>query len=462
MINEMSDEAFVFGVYTNYQLNLDPGRTKSMFQAKWRSQEKVRLDLGLRIAVNEYDYVCLANTDNSEAGFLVNIVSLSDLEYQLKNVEERDNSYWIKFSSAPVVNGRNPTGRDFKIRETFIPRSQEGGTTDNPNGDRFETALPVPASSGALPTFIDFAEERLELGIDYGAVGGPSFNTEIVLNSIGSSSRNATSVFPTGRWQLGDRVIADSDDGLKEVSYLKKFHAERLGSYQGFRYKDWTDYQAYHQIIGVGDGVKTAFTLSKAYKVGNAVTRRPILKPVIGTVVLYANGESTAAASEPGGVGWTVNHSTGVISNPEPIEPGVVLSASFEFDVPVWFESDEIGFDLQGFSDDGGAIYRLESVFVVEGKIPPGGETIAPVGLHVNEETSFQRPPKYTKITTELDLGIIYDTIERQSFTTLRTELKSGYQLRNALREKSKLLVDLGSRVYDRDELDTLLAYFWN
>lgn len=418
-----------------------------MFQAGWRSQSMVRLDLGLRIAVNEYDYVVLANVDNSEPGFKINIVSLSDLEYQLKNVEERDNSYWIEFSSAPTVNGLNPTGRDFKIRETQKP-IEVPVVADNPNQVRF--IEPVPSNKTPVaPTFIDFAEERLGLGYDYGAVGGPSFNTEIVETSDGSTSRNTLHHLPLGRWQLGDRMVTESEaDKLTEVSYLKSFHSSRQGSYQGFRYKDWNDYQAIHQIIGIGDGVTTQWQLKKAYKAGDAVAYRPITKPVFGTVIIYANGETTEAASEPGGEGWTVYHSTGVISNSEPLGLGVVLSASFEFDVPVWFETDEIGFSLQGYEPESGdSIYRLESVFVVEKPIP----------LTV---PWFLTPP--LKINTELDLGIVYETTERRSFETLSVKLKSEYVKRSVLQEKSKLLFDLGARVYDRIELDRLLAYFWN
>jgi uncharacterized protein (TIGR02217 family) len=235
---------------------------------------------------------------------------------------------------------------------------------------------------------------------------------------------------------------------VSSVTYLKDFHAERRGSSQGFRYKDWTDYQGIHQIIGIGDGVTTQWQLSKSYIVGDAVAIRPITKPVFGTVVLYANGRKTEAATEPGGVGWTVDHRNGVISNPEPIEPGVVLSASFEFDVPVWFETDEIGFSLQGFSPEtNDSIYRLESVFVVERPIP-------------TSITSAINPQR--KVSKELDLGIIYDTVERRSFSTERQDLKSGYVLSVPKQEKSKLMFDLGNRVYDRIELDRLLAYFYN
>ena len=418
-----------------------------MFQAGWRSQSMVRLDLGLRIAVNEYDYVVLANVDNSEPGFKINIVSLSDLEYQLKNVEERDNSYWIEFSSAPTVNGLNPTGRDFKIRETQKP-IEVPVVADNPNQVRF--IEPVPSNKTPVaPTFIDFAEERLELGYDYGAVGGPAFNTEIVETNDGSTSRNALHHLPLGRWQLGDRLVAESEaDKLTEVSYLKSFHSSRQGSYQGFRYKDWNDYQAIHQIIGIGDGVTTQWQLKKAYKAGDAVAYRPIIKPVFGTVVIYANGETTEAASEPGGEGWTVNHSTGVISNSEPLGLGVVLSASFEFDVPVWFETDEISFSMQAYEPEtGDSIYRLGSVFVVEGRIP----LTLPWAIEPTSE-----------IVEELDLGIIYDTVERLVSPNIRQDLKNGYVRILSKTEDGKLFFDLGDRNYDRSEIEKLLNYFWN
>jgi uncharacterized protein (TIGR02217 family) len=245
---------------------------------------------------------------------------------------------------------------------------------------------------------------------------------------------------------IGDRLIAESEaDLLSEVSYLKQFHLDRLGSFQGFRFKDWTDFQGINQDIATGNGVKTQFQLRKAYKVGSVVTYRPIQKPVVGTVDVFVNGVNVATIANHG---WVVNHETGVLSNPTPLTSGAKLTANFQFDVPVWFESDEIGFRLEAYEPESkNVIYRLESVFVVEGRIPPA------ITWDVQA---------LTEITEELDLGIIYETVEQYQFSTVKQELKSGYGIRESKREDSRLLVNLGGRNYDSSEVDKILAYFWN
>ncbi|MGF1588371.1 MAG: DUF2460 domain-containing protein [Pleurocapsa sp.] len=109
----------------------------------------------------------------------------------------------------------------------------------NPNPVQFVSAAPYPKPYIA-PEFIDFAEVRLELGYDYGCVGGPEFKTTVNEVADGRESRNSLFVLPRGRWQLGNRLIADSDSlGLEEVTYLATFHQDRQGSLQGFRFKDF-------------------------------------------------------------------------------------------------------------------------------------------------------------------------------------------------------------------------------
>lgn len=296
------------------------------------------------------------------------------------------------------------------------------------------------------PEFIDFAEERLDLGYDYGVVGGPEFKTEVVEVADGREQRNVLRHLPLGRWQLGQREIAESEvDKLEEVSYLLKFHEDRLGAKQGFRFKDWADYRGVAQVLGVGDGIKTEFQLRKAYAAGNALTYRPIQKPVIGTVDLFVDGVNVAV--DPNHT-WIVDHETGIVSNDIPLESGAVLSANFEFDVPVWFESDEFTFELDYYDPDTGTkLYKLSSIFVVEGRIP----------LNLPWDIS----PR-TEITEELNLGIVYQTYEKFQYKTTKLALKSGFTRRESKREDKRILFDYGNRKFDQKELDTLLGYFWN
>ena len=284
---------------------------------------------------------------------------------------------------------------------------------------------------------IDFVEERLELGINYGAVGGYKFNTTIIETGSGGQQRNINWWLPLGRWQLGDRTLLESELE-QEVTYLKEFHEARRGSKQGFRFKDWSDYQAKDQILAVADGITTAYQLKKTYHAGNISCDRPITKPVIDTVQVYFDNVLQ-------GAGWSVDYALGQIIFDIPPVPEIVISVSFEFDIPVWFESDSIGWRLQGYQE-GEAIYKLENVFVEEGRIP------------IN---NWQFEQLETNLGNTLDLGIYYDTIETFSYQTSKEKLVSGYVRRDANYGSPILKLNLGDRNLNSAELEELLGFFW-
>ena len=424
---------YLFGTYRNLIRPLDPEFTADRSQAKWRSQVSLLNDSAEPVAplTTPNSYYLLDN--------LVYIVAISDLDYLLRSTEPVDDSFRIKRGQGGTrVDREFFVGKnaqlDFAYFESdFTPPTASHNTNPFPK----PTAFPKPLVN---LDYLKFSEERLELGVNYGSVGGMSFDTAITEVANDREQRNINRYLPLGRWQLGFKDILESElDKLEEFSYLKTFHNDRLGSFEGFRFKDWSDYQATNEVIAVGDGIQTQFQLRKAYRAGNAVTYRPIMKPVLDTVDILVDDLAQAD--------WDIDYTTGVVSHPDPLAAGAVLTASFEFDVPVWFESDEIGFKLAGYEPDNDiAIYRLESVFVVEGRIPLALPwDISPI----------------PEITENLDLGIIYDTIEKYSHSTNKLALKSGYTRKEAKRAESKLFFDLGGRNYDSSELEKILGYFY-
>jgi uncharacterized protein (TIGR02217 family) len=326
--------------------------------------------------------------------------------------------------------------------ESFI----SGTNSSNPNAIAFPKPTPAPKPNQSVG-YLSFAEEKLELGYDYGAAGGMSFSNEIIKMADHSlEQRNANLHLPRGRWQLGDRLIAESEtDALSEVSYLRQFHLDRVGSFQGFRFRDWSDFEGFDENIATGDGIQTQFQLRKAYLVTGSWAYRPIQKPVLGSVSIFVDD----VLDTPN---WTIDYSTGVISKTAPVPDGALIRASFEFDVPVWFESDQIGFSLQGYEEEtGDGIYRLESVFVVEQRLPL---------------TLPWRVRPLTPITDTLDLGIIYDTTEQYSFLTDKQALRNGYVAKiskyQGSNQDSRLLFNLGSKNYDLEQVNRILDFFWN
>jgi uncharacterized protein (TIGR02217 family) len=459
-------DVWLFGTF--YCTNrLQTENTRDYKATKWRSQIKVPQGSVVQgsFQSGQANTVRVGTSSTST----VSAVYLTDLEYQLRDISPKGNDRILTFTSLST-RGVYPNYYWFRSGEkteyqpaVYSPNNPDPNNPDpnspnsnNPNAAAFVKPIATPKPLIELG-YLNFVEERLELGYDYGAVGGMAFQTEIVEVASDKEQRNALRYLPLGRWQLGDRSLLESDvDQINEVGYLKDFHRDRQGSYQGFRFKDWSDYQAFDQLIGFGDGVKTQFQLQKAYTVGNAVVYRPILKPLYETL-------STEISFLP--IGSTVTFSldiqTGIVTFDDPLPDGAEFKASFEFDVPVWFESDQIGFKLNGYAEETNeaavafgyegshpkrtAIYQLESVFVVEGRIPVKDAFASSI----------------EQIDQPLDLGIIYETIEQMEFSTVKLELKSGYIKRESKRLESRTIFNLGSRNYDRGEIDQILSYFW-
>ena len=127
-----------------------------------------------------------------------------------------------------------------------------------------------------------FHEVRFPDNIAYGATGGPEFATTVVATSSGHEKRNVNWSEARGRWDVAS--------GLKkqaQIDELIAFFRARRGKAYGFRFKDWTDYQATGQLLGTGDDAVTQFQLVKHYPSGSVIEVRTITKPVAGTVKVY-------------------------------------------------------------------------------------------------------------------------------------------------------------------------------
>jgi len=106
---------------------------------------------------------------------------------------------------------------------------------------------------------MSFHEVQFPPDIAYGATGGPAYATAVVEAGGGFEKRNVNWAAARGKWN-----VASGLKNRSQVSTLIAFFRARKGKAYGFRFKDWTDYQATAQTIGVGDGLVTAFQLVKA------------------------------------------------------------------------------------------------------------------------------------------------------------------------------------------------------
>lgn len=210
---------------------------------------------------------------------------------------------------------------------------------------------------------MNFHEVRFPAALSVGSSGGPERRTEIVTLSNGSEERNSPWQHSRRRYDAGLGVRS-----LDDLAEVIAFFEARHGQLYGFRWKDWTDFKscnpsgtisALDQDIGVGDSTAQAFSLSKAYASGAQAYRRPVAKPVAGTVQVAIDRAILRAGAD-----FTVDHETGRVRLDSPPTAGARVSAGFEFDVPVRFDTDRIAASLSGF-----AAGEIPSVPVVEVRV---------------------------------------------------------------------------------------------
>lgn len=192
-----------------------------------------------------------------------------------------------------------------------------------------------------------FHEVSFPMSLALGTTGGPERRNDIVLLSNGYESRNA-------RWRDSRRRY-DAGSGMKsarDLYELISFFEARCGNLYGFRFKDPLDYlssaygvdiSATDQQLGVGDGVTTNFQLSKTYADIGGSSSRNIQKPVNGSARIALDGVEVFSPE------FDVNSQTGLVSFNEPPTQDVILTAGFEFDVPVRFDLERLDINLSNF-----------------------------------------------------------------------------------------------------------------
>jgi len=196
-----------------------------------------------------------------------------------------------------------------------------------------------------------FHEVLFPLDVALKGAGGPERRTDVVLLGSGREERNA-------RWAHSRRRY-DAGYGIKTFEALAAvvaFFEERRGMLYGFRWRDRLDslscapgetVAATDQPLGTGDGATAAFQLAKTYGGAHAPYRRTIAKPVAGSVRVAVGGAEQTPDAD-----FTVDSTTGVVTFLAGHVPaaGAEVTAGFQFDVPVRFDTDFLEVDLDAFA----------------------------------------------------------------------------------------------------------------
>lgn len=182
-----------------------------------------------------------------------------------------------------------------------------------------------------------FHEVQFPTDISYGVHGGATFSTEVAVTDSGYEQRNCN-------WE-NSKAIYEISHAIKsqaQMDILIAFFRARKGKAIGFRYKDWVDYKGNQQVIGYGDGEAFVFQLIKNYQNGDIIEKRLITKPVVNTVLVYIDDKPISS-------GVVIDYTTGQIFFDEAPIAGAYITADFEFDVPVRFDTDQLDITIESF-----------------------------------------------------------------------------------------------------------------
>lgn len=180
---------------------------------------------------------------------------------------------------------------------------------------------------------MSFIETQLLTTVSYGFVGGPDWSTLKVELFSGVVARNAEREVPLYRFNAPYNAVPVAD----HAAIISAFNATQ-GGVHGFRFKDWSDFQETTGVLGTAvGGAGETMQLVKLYTFGTETLSRTIVKPT-GTPDLFEDGTPLASS---------VDNTTGIATFTS--SAGKVITATYEFDVPVFFADRDLQFQVVNF-----------------------------------------------------------------------------------------------------------------
>lgn len=180
----------------------------------------------------------------------------------------------------------------------------------------------------------DFHDVRFPLHLAFGTRGGPARPTDILQLANGTETRNAKTRHSRRQYNAVAGLKSSAD-----AIELLEFYESRNGPLHGFRFRDPLDNEA-ESKLGRGTGGIRNFDLIKSYGAAPYSYVRRITKPVEGSVRAFIDDVETSVS---------VDYQRGIIQFETPPYLGAVITASFDFDVPVRFASESLDIVLDDF-----------------------------------------------------------------------------------------------------------------
>lgn len=212
-----------------------------------------------------------------------------------------------------------------------------------------------------------FFEVEFPKTISFGAVGGSTFYTNINEGFSGFEQRNRNWSRTRGKWNISLITPSEMDTQRTTfVSLLQSFFLVVGGRADGFRFKDFTDFEATAQPLATVTA-GSVYQLQRTYTIGGRSYVRTITKPVTASVNDYKGNALTntvtvyedATPITPGDV--SVDHTTGLVTIAGLSSPIGAITADFQHHFPVRFNMDDLEMQvLESQIVSGKPIVRVE------------------------------------------------------------------------------------------------------
>lgn len=192
-----------------------------------------------------------------------------------------------------------------------------------------------------------FHDERFPTKLSLGSIGGPERRTEIVTVASGYEERNSPWKHSRRRFDAGVAMRS-----LDDMNRVVSFFEARKGRLYGFRWKDWSDFKScepskevtpFDQKIINRKNSSKILQLCKNYTSGDYTYCREIHKPVDGSIRIAIDGVEIFLGTD-----FSVDIKKGIISFQTDVTSKMKVTAGFEFDVPVRFDTDRLEMTVAG------------------------------------------------------------------------------------------------------------------
>jgi uncharacterized protein (TIGR02217 family) len=194
-----------------------------------------------------------------------------------------------------------------------------------------------------------FLNERFPDDISRGAIGGAGFLTDVVMVESGHEFRRQARALELGSWEVSHAARLP-----EKYRRLQAFFRVAAGRANGFRFKDWTDFEAAQTegvfVLLTGSTGGSTWQMYKRYTFGAYTYDRKIQKPINGTVTVT------------GGSGHSIDYATGILTE----GLGEPTSWAGEFDVPARFDTDVMRAETIEKQVSGELVVGWSSIPIVE------------------------------------------------------------------------------------------------